>query len=53
MNNQYYAEMLNKYILGDTCSKHAAAHAEEPAVSGKGCRVKDADGKEYMTSATP
>jgi len=52
MDNQYYAEMLGKYIPwgSSTCSKHATLTPEEPAVivSGKGCRVKDADGKEYI-----
>ncbi len=52
MTNQYYDEMLNTYIPwgSSTCSKHAGLTPEEPAVlvSGKGCRVKDADGKEYI-----
>ena len=52
MNNQYYDEMLNTYIPwgSSTCSKHATLTPEEPAViiSGKGCRLKDANGKEYI-----
>ncbi|MHC4872949.1 MAG: aminotransferase class III-fold pyridoxal phosphate-dependent enzyme [Planctomycetota bacterium] len=50
--NEECAEKLFKYIPwgSSTCSKKAVLTPEEPAVivKGKGCRVWDADGKEYI-----
>ena len=51
-SNREYREMLDKYIPWgtSTCSKRANAMPEEPAVivRGKGCRVWDADGREFI-----
>jgi glutamate-1-semialdehyde 2,1-aminomutase len=50
-NSEWYAK-LEKYVAGgsSTGSKKAILLPEEPAVivRGKGCRVWDADGKEYI-----
>ena len=50
-NNDYY-QMLDEFIPwgSSTCSKHAKLLPEEPAVivRGKGCRVWDADGREFI-----
>lgn len=50
--NIFYKEKLDKYIPWgtSTCSKRATLLPDEPSVivSGKGCRVKDADGREFI-----
>ncbi len=50
-NSEIY-EILEKYVAGgsSTGSKRATLFPEEPSViiKGKGCRVWDADGKEYI-----
>jgi len=52
LSNAEYYEMLDRYIPwgSGTCSKHATLTPEEPAVivRGKGCRVWDADGREFI-----
>lgn len=51
-DNSYYYELLDRYIPwgSSTCSKHAKLVPDEPAVivRGKGCRVWDADGREFI-----
>jgi glutamate-1-semialdehyde 2,1-aminomutase len=51
-NNNIYYEILEKYVAGgsSTGSKRARLMPEEPAVieRGKGCRVWDADGREFI-----
>lgn len=50
--NIFYLEKLKKYIPWgtSTCSKRATLTPDEPAVivSAKGCRIKDADGREFI-----
>ncbi len=52
LNNAQWFEKLEKYVAGgsSTGSKRAYLLPEEPtvAVRGKGCRIWDADGKEYI-----
>jgi glutamate-1-semialdehyde 2,1-aminomutase len=52
MNNEQWYEKLEKYVSGgsSTGSKKAFLLPEEPtvAVKGKGCRIWDANGKEYI-----
>ena len=52
LSNSEYYQLLDQYIPwgSSTCSKHAALTPEEPAVivRGKGCRVWDADGREFI-----
>lgn len=52
LNNVQWYEKLEKYVAGgsSTGSKRAYLLPEEPtvAVKGKGCRIWDADGKEYI-----
>ncbi|CAG7656938.1 aminotransferase class III-fold pyridoxal phosphate-dependent enzyme [Paenibacillus allorhizosphaerae] len=52
MNSEQWHERLERMIPwgSSTCSKAAAWMPEEPAVivKGNGCRVWDADGKEYI-----
>lgn len=52
LNNERWYERLEKYVAGgsSTGSKRAYLLPEEPTVvaKGKGCRVWDADGKEYI-----
>ncbi|MBQ7393145.1 MAG: aminotransferase class III-fold pyridoxal phosphate-dependent enzyme [Lentisphaeria bacterium] len=51
-SNQEYRAILDQYIPwgSSTCSKRARFMPEEPAVivRGKGCRVWDADGREFI-----
>ena len=51
-SNQEYRAILDKYIpwSSSTCTKRARLMPEEPAVivRGKGCRVWDADGREFI-----
>lgn len=51
-SNPEYYEMLEKYVAGgsSTGSKRATLLPEEPSViaRGKGCRVWDADGREFI-----
>ncbi|NLZ64210.1 MAG: aminotransferase class III-fold pyridoxal phosphate-dependent enzyme [Lentisphaerae bacterium] len=52
LDNQYCWELQNRYIPGgsSTCSKRAQYLPEEPPVivRGEGCRVWDADGREFI-----
>lgn len=52
LNNAEYYAMLDEYIPwgSGTCSKHATLVPDEPAVivRGQGCRVWDADGREFI-----
>jgi glutamate-1-semialdehyde 2,1-aminomutase len=52
MNNEQWYDKLEKYVAGgsSTGSKRAYLLPEEPTVivRGEGCRVWDADGKEYI-----
>ena len=51
-NNEYYFNKLERYVAGgsSTGSKKARLIPEEPMVieSGKGCRVSDANGREFI-----
>ena len=51
-NNAYYHDMLTSRIPwgSSTCSKRVTWPPEEPAVivRGRGCRVWDADGREFI-----
>ena len=52
LSNSEYYQLLDDFIPwgSSTCSKHAVLVPEEPAVivRGKGCRVWDADGREFI-----